>query len=112
MSLKTFFTASAFASALAISAALPAYAADNSETGGGPIDFGGRATIYLGPASAATDGGATPPLAEQDLGAPAVLTISPPDLASNDGATGDIRVAHQAGADRVASSGGVVGGSH
>lgn len=85
--------------------------AENTESGGGPIDFGGAATVYVGAPGMGSDGGATPPLAEQDLGTPAIVAISAPNLDFNDGATGDIRMAHAHTATAVAGTEAVTHGT-
>lgn len=78
--------------------------AESTESGGGPIDFGPPATVYIGPAGNGSDGGATPPLAQQDLGRPAVVAVTAPNPQYNDGATGDIRLAHGAGANATVTA--------
>jgi hypothetical protein len=85
---------SARVSALLLLAAAACSAhAENTESGGGPIDFGAPATVYIGAPGLGSDGGATPPLAQQDLGPPALVSITAPSADYNDGATGDIRLA-------------------
>lgn len=97
--------AKASALVLLMVAAFQAHA-ENTETGGGPIDLGEPATVYVGAPNIGSDGGATPPLSQQDLGPSAIVSIGEPNLQFNDGATGDIRVAHDRSLDgSVAAAG-------
>ncbi len=103
MNIRTIKSVAPFAAIVLACAAFTARA-ENTESGGGPIDFGGRAEIFVGPANAPTDGGSLPPLAQQNLGAPAVVSVAAPNPIYNDGATGDIRVAHRAAETMVAGA--------
>lgn len=58
--------------------------ADNTESGGGPIDFGGAAAVYIVPPGMGSDGGARLRLSQQDLGKPATVSLSAPSPAYND----------------------------
>lgn len=75
--------------------------AENSDSGGGPFESGAPAAIYLtGPGDGSESGG-TLPLAQRNLGAPAIVSIGAPhDSAYDNGSGDDIWLAAKMGGDK------------
>ena len=80
--------------------------ADSSDSGASPFEPGHPAMVYLSSSDSTSDSGATPPLSQQNLGPAAIASITAPNILSDGGATGDIRMAHSQDEKRqVADSG-------
>ena len=101
----------AVAAALAILAG--AARAQNSEAGGGPFEPGAPSTLYLTAPGNASEAGTTPPAAQRDLGAPALVFIGgSEDSATNDAARDEAWLAARDSERKQASAAGAAAGAH
>ena len=99
--------------AIAVTLAAMAYTAkaESSDSGASPFEPGHPAMVYLSGPEAASDGEATPPLSQQNLGPAAIASISAPNIFSDGGATGDIRLAHNQDQKQQMADSGFVSGT-